>query len=56
MDSNELKHLISFHKSGLEQYRQFINPSAQYLEEQTIKALEELLELQAIGHKLKSGR
>ena len=42
MDIKELETLIQFHKDGLAQYRQFISPAAQYLEEQTIKALEEL--------------
>lgn len=42
----ELDKLITFHRAGLEQYRQFIAPSAQYLEEQTIKALEKLREIE----------
>ena len=44
MDIKELEALIRFHQAGLDQYRQHISPSAQYLEEQTIKALEGLLE------------
>ena len=40
MDNKELKQLIQFHKDGLGQYRQFMSPSAQYLEERTIKMLE----------------
>lgn len=43
--SKELDALIRFHQDALAQYRHFINPSAQYLEEQTIKALEELKKL-----------
>ena len=44
MEIKELEALIRYHQNGLAQYRQHISPSAQYLEEQTIKALEELLE------------
>lgn len=43
MDKKELENLIRFHKAGLQEHRQFMSPSAIYLEEQTIKALEELL-------------
>ena len=42
MDEKELAALIGFHRAGLEQYRKYMNPATQYLEEQTIKALEEL--------------
>lgn len=42
MEVKEIEALIRFHKDGLDQYRQHISPSAQYLEAQTIKALEEL--------------
>lgn len=42
MDIKELELLIRYHQHGLQQYRQHMNPSAQYAEEQTIKALEEL--------------
>ena len=44
MELKELDGLIRYHKDGLSQYRLHISPSAQYLEEQTIKALEELRE------------
>ena len=44
MERKELEALIRFHQDGLNQYRQYISPSAQYLEEQTIKALKELEE------------
>lgn len=40
MEVEEINALIRFHQDGLDQYRQHISPSAQYLEEQTIKALE----------------
>jgi len=42
VEIKEIEALIRFHQDGLDQYRQHISPSAQYLEEQTIKALEEL--------------
>lgn len=42
MEIKEIDALIRYHKSGLEQYRQHISPASQFLEEQTIKALEEL--------------
>jgi hypothetical protein len=42
MDIELINRLIRFHKAGLLQYRHYIDPAAQYLEEQTIKALEEL--------------
>lgn len=42
MEKNELEDLIRFHRAGLAEHRQFMSPSAIYLEEQTIKALEEL--------------
>ena len=42
MDLKVLKQLIAYHQSGLDQYRQHIGPSAQYLEEQTVIALQEL--------------
>lgn len=42
MEVKEIEQLIRFHQNGLNQYRQHISPAAQYLEEQTIKALEEL--------------
>lgn len=42
MKEKELDSLIRFHQSGLEQYRQYISPAAQYLEKQTIEALSEL--------------
>jgi len=43
MQSKEIQELIFYHQAGLDQYRQHMRPSAQYFEEQTIKALEELL-------------
>jgi len=43
MDKKELESLIRFHKAALAEHRQFMSPSTMYLEEQTIKALEELL-------------
>ena len=43
METKEIKQLIDFHQAGLDQYRQHMSPSARYLEEQTIKALKELL-------------
>lgn len=42
MDVDLINRLIRFHKYGLQQYRHYISPAAQYSEEQTIKALEEL--------------
>ena len=45
MDIKEIESLIRFHKNGLDQYRQLLGLSAQVLEEQTIKALEELKKL-----------
>jgi len=44
MEAKEIESLIRFHQAGLDQYRQHISPAAQYLEEQTIKALKELKE------------
>lgn len=46
MEAKELEALIRFHEAGLSQYRQYINPAAQYLEEQTIKALGELRDIE----------
>ena len=46
MEAGEIKRLIDYHQAGLDQYRQYISPSTQYLEEQTIKALQELLKRQ----------
>ena len=43
MEAKELKQLIAFHQSGLDQYRQHISPAAQSLEQMTIEALKELL-------------
>lgn len=43
IEPEEIKRLIDYHQGCLLQYRHYISPSAQYLEEQTIKALEELL-------------
>jgi len=42
VEIEEIKNLIRFHQAGLDQYRQHMSPSAQYGEEQTIKALKEL--------------
>ena len=44
MEQKEVKQLIDYHQAGLDQYRQHMSPSAQYLEEQTIKTLQELLQ------------
>jgi len=45
VEVKEVDALIRFHRDGLAQYRQHMSPSSQYLEEQTIKALEELKKL-----------
>lgn len=42
MSQSELLDLIQFHKDGIAQHRLCMTPTAIYLEEQTIKALEEL--------------
>ncbi|GAI96263.1 unnamed protein product [marine sediment metagenome] len=42
MEREDIEALIKFHKAGLREHRQFMSISAVYLEEQTIKALEEL--------------
>lgn len=42
MEIDDIERLIRFHQVALEQYRQHISPSAQYFEEQTVKALKEL--------------
>ena len=42
MDQEEIQRLIDYHQACLDQYRQYISPAAQYLEQQTIKALKEL--------------
>lgn len=42
MKIKEIDALIRYHKTGLNQYRMHMSPASQYLEEQTIKALEEL--------------
>ena len=42
MEDAQLTKLIRFHESGLAQYRFVMAPSAQTLEEMTIKALKEL--------------
>lgn len=44
LETEEIKLLIDYHQAGLDQYRQHMNPSVQRLEEQTIKALKELLQ------------
>jgi len=44
MEIKELEALIRYHQNGLAQYRLQISPAAQHLEEQTIKALQELLD------------
>ena len=48
MESREIENLVSFHQSGLDQYRQVMSVSAQYLEEQTVKALKEFGHLVAL--------
>ena len=42
IDKKEITRLIQYHTDGLSQYRFTMSPAAQYLEERTIKALEEL--------------
>ncbi len=42
MEKKEIEQLIAYHQAGLDQYRQHMSPSAQVLEEKTIKALREL--------------
>lgn len=51
MDIKEIDSLIRFHRDGLQQYGQFMSPSALHLEEKTIKALEALKALVEIGGK-----
>ncbi len=46
MEVKEIDNLIRFHSDGLDQYRQFIAPSAQYLIERTIVALKELRQVE----------
>lgn len=48
MEDKEIEKLINFHQDGLDQYRLQMSPAAQYIEEQTIKALEELKVVQRI--------
>ncbi len=43
MDVKGLKGLITFHRNGLQEYGQFMSPSAKYLEEATIEILEKEL-------------
>jgi hypothetical protein len=45
MTLQEIKQLINYHQDGLDQYRHQMSPSAVRLEEQTIKALKELLKM-----------
>ena len=45
MEIKELETLIRFHEIGISQYRHLFSISVLYLEEQTIKALQELKEL-----------
>ncbi len=42
MENKEIEQLIRFHEGGLAQYRWLMDPSSQYMEEQTINALQEL--------------
>jgi hypothetical protein len=42
MEDSEIDALIRYHKAGLDDYRMHMSTAAQYLEELTIKALEEL--------------
>ncbi|KKK80732.1 hypothetical protein LCGC14_2820570 [marine sediment metagenome] len=44
MEIKDIEALIRFHKGALSEHRQFMSVSAVYLEERTIKALEELKE------------
>lgn len=39
MEKKDLDELILFHQDGLDTYRLQMGPSAQYMEEQTIRAL-----------------
>jgi len=43
MNKDDICRLIEYHQNGLDQYRLQMSPSIQYLEEQTIKALKELI-------------
>jgi len=49
MEEKEIKQLIRYHQTGLNQHRQHMNPSSEYLEEQTVNALKELLMLRELG-------
>jgi len=49
IEKTEIERLIRFHRDGLEQYRLQMSPSAQYLEAQTVKALEELKKIKEGG-------
>lgn len=49
MEEKEIEKLIQFHQDSLDMYRVQMNPAAQYLEEQTIKALKELQLVQKIA-------
>jgi len=48
MEIKEIDALIRYHKNGLEQYQMQMSPSAQYLEVQTINALEELKKIKKL--------
>jgi len=43
----KLRKMIDFHESALKSYVHLLSPAAQYLETQTVKALQELLEIKA---------
>ena len=45
LTEQDIDTLITFHESGLQQYRYAMSPSAIYLEEQTIKALQQLRQI-----------
>jgi len=49
MELKKLKNLIRYHQAGLDQYRQHMDPSSQYLEEQTVIALKELCHIEEIS-------
>ena len=49
MTIEEIDDLIRYHQSALDQYVRIISPSAQYLEKQTIRALEELKKMTGVS-------
>lgn len=54
MEIHEIETLIRFHKTGLEQYRKYYTLSVILLEESTIRALQELVNIKQVAfHQLK---